>query len=131
MKLLSLWHEIGFTVVIFLGGLSVLAPELTEAARMDGVNGWQEFWYITWPQLRPITVFVVTITTIYSLQAFTQFYTLTQGGPGTATTTVSYLLYGEVFERTGYGAAIAVVLLAVTVALTLIQRKATRPSAIG
>ena len=129
--LYSLWHEIGFTVVIFLGGLSVLSPELAEAARVDGVNRWQEFWYITWPQLRPITVFVVTVTTIYSLQAFTQFYAMSQGGPGTATTTISYLLYSEVFERTGYGAAIAVVLFAVTVALTLIQRKATRPSALA
>jgi multiple sugar transport system permease protein len=129
--LYSLWHEIGFTVVIFLGGLSVLSPELGEAARVDGVNRWQEFWYITWPQLRPVTAFVITVTAIYSLQAFTQFYTMTVGGPGTATTTISYLLYGEVFERTGYGAAIAVVLFAVTVAFTLIQRKTTRPSAIG
>lgn len=127
----SLWHEVGFTVVVFLGGLSVLSPELTEAARVDGVNAWQEFWYVTWPQLRPVTVFVVTITTIYSLQAFTQFYTMTNGGPGTATTTVSFLLYSQVFERTGYGAAIAVVLFAVTVMFTLIQRRTTRPSAIG
>ncbi|HEY1573828.1 MAG TPA: sugar ABC transporter permease [Pseudonocardiaceae bacterium] len=127
----SLWHEIGLTVVIFLGGLSILSPELAEAARVDGVNGWQEFWYITWPQLRPVTAFVVTVTAIYSLQAFTQFYTMTVGGPGTSTTTISYLLYGEVFERTGYGAAVAVVLFLVTVAFTLIQRKASRPSAIG
>jgi multiple sugar transport system permease protein len=129
--LYSLWHEIGFTVVVFLGGLSILSPELGEAARVDGVNAWQEFWYVTWPQLRPITTFVVTITAIYSLQAFTQFYTMTVGGPGTATTTISYLLYGEVFERTGYGAAIAIVLFVVTVAFTLIQRRTSRPSAIG
>ncbi len=127
----SLWHEIGFTVVIFLGGLTILSPELREAARVDGVNAWQEFWYVTWPQLRPVTVFVVTIGAIYSLQAFTQFYTMTVGGPGTSTTTISYLLYGEVFERTGYGAAIAVVLFVITVVFTLVQRKTTRPSAIG
>lgn len=127
----SLWHEIGFTVVIFLGGLSIVSPELGEAARVDGVNAWQEFWYVTWPQLRPITAFVVTVTAIYSLQAFTQFYTMTLGGPGTATTTISFLLYGEIFERTGYGAAIALVLFVVTVAFTVIQRKTTRPSAIG
>lgn len=127
----SLWHEIGFTVVIFLAGLSVLSPELAEAAKVDGVNAWQQFWYVTWPQLRPVTTFVVTVSAIYSLQAFTQFYTMTVGGPGTATTTISYLLYGEVFERTGYGAAIALVLFVVTVAFTLIQRRTSRPSAIG
>ncbi len=127
----SLWHEVGFTTIVFLGGLSVLSPELGEAARVDGVNRWQEFWYVTWPQLRPVTVFVITITMIMSLQAFTQFYAMTQGGPGTATTTVSVLLYEQIATRTGYGAAIAVVLFIVTAALTLIQRKTSRPSAIA
>jgi multiple sugar transport system permease protein len=127
----SLWHEIGFTTIVFLGGLSTLSPELNDAARVDGVNRWQEFWYVTWPQLRPVTVFVITITMISSLQSFTQFYTMTQGGPGTSTTTVSVLLYEQVATRTGYGAAIAVVLFVVTMALTLIQRKVTRPSAIA
>ncbi|HJP79415.1 MAG TPA: sugar ABC transporter permease, partial [Pseudonocardiaceae bacterium] len=42
----SLWHELGFTTIVFLGGLSVLSPELGEAARVDGVNRWQEFWYV-------------------------------------------------------------------------------------
>lgn len=127
----SLWHELGFTTIVFLGGLSVLSPELGEAARVDGVNRWQEFWYVTWPQLRPVTVFVITITMIMSLQAFTQFYAMTQGGPGTATTTVSVLLYEQIATRTGYGAAVAVVLFIVTAALTLIQRKTSRPSAIA
>ncbi|HWC83611.1 MAG TPA: sugar ABC transporter permease [Pseudonocardiaceae bacterium] len=127
----SLWHEVGFTTIVFLGGLSVLSPELGEAARVDGVNPWQEFWYVTWPQLRPVTIFVITITTIISLQAFTQFYAMTQGGPGLATTTLSVLLYSEITTRTGYGAAIAVVLFAITVVLTLIQRKTSRPSAIA
>ena len=127
----SLWHEVGFTTIVFLGGLSVLSPELGEAARVDGVNRWQEFWYVTWPQLRPVTVFVITITTIMSLQAFTQFYAMTQGGPGLATTTISVLLYSEITTRTGYGAAIAVVLFLITVAMTLIQRKTSRPSAIA
>jgi ABC-type sugar transport system permease subunit len=127
----SLWHEVGFTVIVFLGGLSVLSPELNEAARVDGVNRWQEFWYVTWPQLRPVTVFVITITTIISLQAFTQFYAMTQGGPGLSTTTISVLLYTEVTTRTGYGAAIAVVLFAITVVMTLIQRRTSRPSALA
>jgi ABC-type sugar transport system permease subunit len=122
----SLWHEIGFTVVVFLGGLATLSPDLNEAAKVDGVNWWQEFWYVTWPQLRPVTTFVIMISTIASLQAFTQFYTMTSGNNGT--TTVSFLLYQEVFDRTGYGAAIAMVLLVVIVGLSLIQRKVTRPS---
>lgn len=121
----SLWHEVGFTVVLFLGGLAVISPELSEAARVDGANAWQEFWHVTWPQLRPVTLFVVIITSISSLQAFTQFYEMSQGGPVYATTTLSFLLYQEafVFFDTGYGAALAIVLFAVTAAFTLLQRR--------
>ncbi len=121
----SLWHEVGFTVVLFLGGLSVLSIEQSEAARMDGAGAWQEFWHITWPQLRPVTTFVVVITSITSLQAFTQFYQMSSGGPDYATTTLSYLLYQEafVFFHTGYGAALAVVLFAITVMFTLLRRR--------
>ncbi|MFC1429184.1 carbohydrate ABC transporter permease [Streptacidiphilus sp. N1-3] len=121
----SLWHEVGFTVVLFLGGLAVVSPELGEAAQMDGANAWQEFWHVTWPQLRPITLFVVVITSISSLQAFTQFFEMSKGGPAYATTTLSYLVYQEAFVLfdTGYGAALAVVLFAVTAAFTLLQRR--------
>ncbi len=123
----SLWHEVGFTVVLFLGGLAVISPELGEAARVDGANAWQEFWHITWPQLRPVTVFVVIITSIMSLQAFTQFYEMTKGGPVYATTTLSYLVYQEafVFFDTGYGAALALVLFLVIAAITVLQRRTT------
>ena len=121
----SLWHEVGFTTVVFLGGLAVLSPELTEAARVDGCSAWQEFWHVTWHQLKPVTVFVVAVTAITSLQAFTQFYQMSGGGPVYATTTLSYLVYQEafVFSDTGYGAALAVVLFAVTAFFTLVRRQ--------
>ncbi|NUP52676.1 MAG: sugar ABC transporter permease [Catenulispora sp.] len=121
----SLWHEVGFTTVVFLGGLATLSNELSEAARADGCSAWQEFWYVTWHQLKPVTVFVVAITAITSLQAFTQFYALSGGGPAYATTTLSYLVYQEafVFSDTGYGATLAVVLFAVTVFFTLVRRR--------
>jgi multiple sugar transport system permease protein len=123
----SLWHEVGFTTLVFLGGLAVISEEYGEAARVDGCGPWREFWYITWPQLRPVTVFVVIITTIGSLQAFTQFFELSEGGPNNVTTTLSYLVYQEgiVIGNTGYGAAIAVVLFAITVFLTLVRRRTT------
>jgi multiple sugar transport system permease protein len=121
----SLWHEVGFTTVVFLGGLATLSNELSEAARVDGCSAWQEFWHVTWHQLKPVTVFVVAITAITSLQAFTQFYQLSGGGPAYATTTLSYLVYQEafVFSDTGYGAALAVVLFAVTIFFTLVRRR--------
>ena len=121
----SLWHEVGFTTVVFLGGLATLSNELSEAARVDGCSAWQEFWHVTWHQLKPVTVFVIAITAITSLQAFTQFYQLASGGPAYATTTLSYLVYQEafLFSDTGYGAALAVVLFAITVFFTLVRRR--------
>jgi multiple sugar transport system permease protein len=121
--LFSLWHELGFTTIIFLGGLTIINDEYGQAARVDGAGPWQEFWHITWPQLRPVTSFVVVITTILSLQSFTQFYELSGGGPNNATTTLSFLVYEEsqVLQNTGYAAALAVVLFLITVFFTLVR----------
>ena len=58
-----------------------ISDEYGEAARVDGCGPWREFWYITWPQLRPVTIVRGVITTIGSLQAFTQFYELTTARP--------------------------------------------------
>ncbi|HET9169556.1 MAG TPA: sugar ABC transporter permease [Actinospica sp.] len=124
--LFSVWHEVGFTTLIFLGGLAVISEETGEAARVDGCGPWREFWYVTWPQLRPYTAFIVVITSITSLQAFTQFYQLTSGGgPNNATTTLSFLVYKEgiVLGDTGYGAALAVVLFLITILFTLVRRR--------
>jgi multiple sugar transport system permease protein len=121
--LFSLWHEVGFTTIIFLGGLTIINEEYSQAARVDGAGPWQEFWYIIWPQLRPVTSFVVVITTILSLQSFTQFYELSGGGPNNATTTLSFLVYEEsqVLQNTGYAAALAVVLFLITIFFTLVR----------
>jgi multiple sugar transport system permease protein len=127
--LFSLWHEVGFTTIIFLGGLTIINEEYGEAARVDGAGPWQEFWYITWSQLRPVTSFVIVITTILSLQSFTQFYQLSGGGPNNATTTLSYLVYEEsqVLQNTGYAAALAVVLFLITVLFTFVRWRTTTP----
>jgi multiple sugar transport system permease protein len=125
--LFSLWHELGFLTIIFLGGLTIINEEYGEAARVDGAGPWQEFWRITWPQLRPVTYFVIVITMITSLQSFTQFYQLSGGGPNNATTTLSYLVFEEsqVLQNTGYAAAVAVVLFLITVFITLVSRRTT------
>lgn len=122
----SLWHEIGFITVIFLGGLTTMSPELSEAAKLDGCSRWQEFWYVTFPQLRPFIVFVVVISSVSSLQAFTQFFVMTNGGPDVAT--LGFQLYQQafVFRKTGYAAALAVVLFAITVLLSILQLRSTR-----
>ena len=120
----SLWHDLGFTTLVFIGGLAVISDEYGEAARVDGCGPWSEFWHITWPQLRPVTTFVVLITTIGSLQAFTQFYELQ--GAGNSTVTLSFLIYqnaGGATPTLGFAAAAAVVLFAITVLFSLVRRR--------
>ncbi|MCY0877676.1 MAG: sugar ABC transporter permease [Firmicutes bacterium] len=124
----TLWHSLGFDVIIFMAGLSAISHELREAARIDGATRWQEFWAVTWPLLSPTTLFVLVVTTIGSMQAFTQFFTMTEGGPLSATTTVSYLLYemAFIFYRTGPAAALAVILFVIIAGLTALQMAVTR-----
>jgi multiple sugar transport system permease protein len=119
----TLWHSLGFDVIIFMAGLSGISGELREAARIDGANRWREFWSITWPLLTPITLFVMVISVIGSMQAFTQFYTMTEGGPLSATTTASFLLYSMafVYYQTGPAAALAVLLFIIIGGLTALQ----------
>ncbi|MCG7308986.1 carbohydrate ABC transporter permease [Brachybacterium sp. ACRRE] len=119
----SVWHEVGFLVLVFVGGLMTTSGELSEAAKVDGANPWQEFSRVTLPQLIPYVAFVVIISSISSLQAFTQFFVLTGGGPGYSTSTIGFQLYQQAFVlgNTGYGAALAVVLFLITLVLSIIQ----------
>lgn len=126
--LYTLWHSLGFNVIIFMAGLSTISGELREAARIDGAGRWREFWAVTWPLLTPTTLFVLVISTIGSLQAFTQFFTMTQGGPLSSTTTTSYLLYqlAFLFYHTGPAAALAVLLFILIAGLTILQMMVSR-----
>ena len=124
----TLWHEVGFTTLVFVGGLAGVSRDLHEAAELDGCTAAQEFWAITLPQLRPYVGLVVVIGSIASLQAFTQFFMLTGGGPGYATATLGFQVYQQAFivGNTGYAAALAVVLFVLTLALSMLQLRLTR-----
>lgn len=124
----SLWHELGFTTIVFVGGLTTISAELSEAARIDGAGPAREFLYVTLPQLRPFVIFVVVIGSVSSLHAFTQFFVLTGGGPGYDTSTLGFQLYQQAFvlRNTGYAAALAVVLFLITILLSLAQLAASR-----
>ena len=114
-------------MIIMLGGLQFIPEELYEAGTIDGANTWQQFIYITIPQLKNTLVYVFISNTIYSLKMFTQVYMLTQGGPAGATTTLVYLMYQEGFtnNRVGYTSAMAVVFFLIVLVISLIQNKLT------
>lgn len=119
---IALWGEVGFTAVIYLAALQDVPKELTEAAVVDGAGPWRVFWHVTFPQLRPVTVFVAVWETIIAIQLFDLVYTTTRGGPLNTTQTVVYYIYELAFQthRLGYGAAVAYALFAVTLVLTAV-----------
>jgi multiple sugar transport system permease protein len=121
IAIMSLWGSAAFTTVIYLAALQDVPSDLLEAARIDGANRWQTFWRIVWPQLAPVTVFVVIWQTIEAIQLFDLVYTTTRGGPLDATKTIVYFLYDKAFHalQFGYGSAAAYVLFAVTLLITI------------
>ncbi|MFD1507368.1 sugar ABC transporter permease [Georgenia yuyongxinii] len=86
----TVWWTLGFNTVIYLAALQDISPELYEAAKMDGANAWQRFWSITLPGLRPVLLFVTSVTIIASVNMFGQSYLMTIGGPGQETRTAIY-----------------------------------------
>jgi len=118
---ISLWGEIGFTVVIYLAALQDIPESLVEAAIVDGASTWRVFWHIKLPQLAPVTVFATVWQTITALQLFDLVFTTTKGGPLGATQTVVYYVYYQAFQLThyGYASAVAYILFGFTLLITV------------
>ncbi|MEH1925950.1 carbohydrate ABC transporter permease [Nostoc sp.] len=127
IMIMNIWSTAPFFMVIYLAALQDIPQTLYEAAQLDGANGWQQFIYITVPLLKPVTFFVVAVGVIGTFQLFDQSYIFSggTGGPNNATLTVVLLIYQAVFRnlQMGYAAAIAFLLAAVIIAITLIQRR--------
>ncbi|HBN95805.1 MAG TPA: sugar ABC transporter permease [Firmicutes bacterium] len=107
MLILTIWKDFGYAVVILLGGLYSLPTECFEAAEIDGANSWQRFTRLTLPLLRPMVLFVIIVSLISYFQAYIPVMVLTQGGPGTQTYLVTYLIYKEAFSKYNFGYASA------------------------
>lgn len=123
------WQWTPFAFMVLLASLAALPDDIYEAARIDGATAWQRFVRITLPLIRPAIVMVVIMRTMVALTAFAAIYTVTGGGPGTATEILNLYAYRKSFTELslGYGSALAVALLAVTIlisgALFLIRRE--------
>lgn len=121
--IITVWGWIGFDVIVYLAALQGIPTELLEAATIDGAGHWSLFRNVTLPLLGPATLFLVVFSSINAIQLFDEVYFLTKGGPGTATFVPVYYIFTLAFQQgiAGYAAAIAYVLLAVILVLTLIQ----------
>lgn len=122
----TLWWVIGAPMIIYLAGLQGIPEHLYEAAKIDGASGWQQFRSITLPLLAPTTLFVAVTAFIGHMQVFGQTYTMTEGGPYYASTSVVHYLFinGFRYYRMGYASAMAFVLAAMIVVVTIIQFRA-------
>ncbi|MBC7597374.1 MAG: sugar ABC transporter permease [Kineosporiaceae bacterium] len=126
---MNLWQWSGFTMLIFLAGLSTIPAELYEAARLDGAGAWAQFRTITWPLLAPAATINIVLTLIGGFKVFDIIYVLTQGGPGTATESIVMRVTSEGgFARFGYASAIdfaltVVILIVALMSLFFLRRR--------
>jgi len=123
--MLTIWAGVGYYSVIFLAGLQNIPEELYDAARIDGCNDVQKHWYVSLPGLRPQIVFVSVISSLAALKVFDEIYVLTNktGGILDSGVTMVFYLWREAFQlhHAGYAAAIAIVLLAITLVFSMVN----------
>jgi multiple sugar transport system permease protein len=124
----DIWHETSALILIFYAGLKALPQEPIEAAVVDGASGWQSLRHVIVPLMIPIIVVGGLIRTVSAVKTYDLIYILTRGGPGTATETVSYLIWRTGLAgplNLGQAAAGSIVLFLVIVVLTYFLLLAT------
>lgn len=123
IMIVSAWVQLGYQMIIYLAGLQGIPAHLHEAARLDGAGAWQRFRFVTWPLLRPVSLFLFITGVIWSFQVFALVYVMSEGGPLHATDVIVFQIYQQAFEfrRMGYAAAISWVLFALLAGLTFVQ----------
>ena len=116
------WQWTPFAFLVLLATLATLPPDVFEAARLDRAGAWQRFRYITLPLIRPAIVMVIILRTMTALSAFAAIFAATGGGPGSSTEILNLYAYRTSFTELniGYGASLATVLLAITLAVSFL-----------
>jgi ABC-type sugar transport system permease subunit len=119
----QVWHGLGFAVIVFLAGLQGVPEMFYEAARLDGASRWVQIRDVTLPLLAPTIMFLSVMGVIGAFQVFQSVYMMTGGGPADSTRVIVYYLWQVAFDRVelGYASAIAVLIFAVVLTLTLAQ----------
>ena len=126
--LVTVWKSLGYAMIFYLSALKKVPQELYEASALDGARPWRQFLDMTLPGISPTTFFLMIITMVNSLQAYDQIQILTQGGPSGSTRTLLYMYYQLGFQefKMGQAAAVAVIMIIITVLLSYIQFTASR-----
>jgi multiple sugar transport system permease protein len=124
----NIWIGIPFNLVIMYSGLQSISADVFEAAAIDGANGWQRFWRITFPLLRPVSAITLLLGLVYTLKVFDIIWIMTRGGPATSSTTLaiwSYQLgFGSLLPDFSSAAAVGNVLIIIAVIFALVYIRA-------
>ncbi|MEO1003888.1 MAG: sugar ABC transporter permease [Cyanobacteria bacterium J06638_7] len=123
VMLVTLWKGLGYYMVIFLAGLQGIAPELYEAASLDGSDGWRRHLDITLPLLRPYITLVAVISAIAATKVFEEVFLMTQGGPADSTRTIVYYVYDMAFTELeiSYACTVGLALFLAVLLLSLVR----------
>ena len=121
----DVWGWIPFLTLVLIGGLASVPQDTIEAAQVDGASGWRVFRDVTLPQLGPVLAVVIILKSIFSRKTFDQVFMLTNGGPGTATQTLSHYIYfnGMKYGQIGYSASVAWLMVIPMIFLTYAYAK--------
>jgi multiple sugar transport system permease protein len=125
LVLVDVWKWTPMITLIVLAGLKSLPPDPYEAARIDGANALQIFWYITLPMIRPVLIAALMLRSLDNLKEFDMIYTITQGGPGIASETLYLYSYtvGFGFFKAGYGSALMVVVFLIVLVFNVVMNR--------
>lgn len=127
---MDVWKSTPFVALLLLAGRMTIAPELYQAARLDGAGSWALFRYVTLPLLRPLIFVVLIFRTIDAFRVFDAIYVLTGGGPANTTETLSIYAYKVLFQglEFGYGSAVAAAVFVCVAAITVVYVRLLRGS---
>ncbi len=133
IEIMDAWVSIPFVMILLLAGLQALPKEITEAAKVDGASPWQRFWQITFPLMLPVSLTAIVLRIIFKLKLADIIITVTSGGPGGATDSVSSFIYREYRDRSnvGYGTMLAmfylvVIVIFITILLNVLSKRMRR-----
>ncbi len=129
IMIMDAWTYIPFMMIMLLAGLQAIPREVQEAARVDGASGWRGFWEVTFPLMLPVSVTAILIRLIFKLKLADIVITVTSGGPGGATDTVTSFIFREYRDRSnvGYGTMLAMVyLVIIVIVMTVLMKVADR-----
>ena len=125
----SIWRYIGFDFVMFMGAIQSISPDLYEASDLDGANSWQRFQYIVFPSIRPIIGLQMILAIKGAISVFEIPYIMTGGKFGTSTFVIQTIETAFKYNKVGLASAMAIILLAIIIIVTVIQKLIFREEA--